>query len=79
MTDNGGVYGIGAFFELDPPKRGQANWTEQVLHSFGASGDGSLPLSGPVESNGTFYGVTFNGGKFGTCPSGCGTAFELKP
>jgi uncharacterized repeat protein (TIGR03803 family) len=37
-TGAGGTYGFGTVFELSPGSKGK--WTETILHSFGASGDG---------------------------------------
>lgn len=48
---------------------------ERLLHSFGGSGDGSLPESGLTsDGHGNLYGVTYYGGAFGA-----GTVFELSP
>ncbi|MFZ0418177.1 MAG: choice-of-anchor tandem repeat GloVer-containing protein [Candidatus Sulfotelmatobacter sp.] len=48
---------------------------ERLLHSFGGSGDGSLPKSGLTsDGHGNLYGVTYYGGAFGA-----GTVFELSP
>jgi uncharacterized repeat protein (TIGR03803 family) len=75
-ASGGGTFNGGAFFELDPPAKGQTNWTETVLHSFGQTGtnDGRQPVSAPVERKGVFYGVTYAGGT-----DGIGTAYKLKP
>jgi hypothetical protein len=75
-ASGGGVYGWGAFFELDPPANGQTNWTETVLHSFGpqSSSDGLRPVSGPVRSGKYYYGVTYFGGA-----NGIVTVYEIKP
>jgi uncharacterized repeat protein (TIGR03803 family) len=52
---------------------------ETVLHSFGVgSGDGSGPLAGLINVNGTLYGTTTGGGAY--CSSGgynCGTVFAI--
>lgn len=52
----------------------------QVLHNFGASGDGAVPEGAPViDSNGKLYGVTAAGGA-GMCSDyGCGAVYELAP
>jgi uncharacterized repeat protein (TIGR03803 family) len=48
----------------------------KVLHSFGSTGDGSIPYGPPLlGSNGNLYGVT--GG--GPGPSGNGAVFQLSP
>lgn len=52
----------------------------QVLHDFGASGDGVLPYGPPaLDKKGNLYGVTTDGGTGSECSLGCGTVFELIP
>jgi len=78
-TDLGGTYGTsssgGSVFELTPDTSG--DWTEKVLHSFGASS-----TSGPflndrliMDGAGNLYGTTEQGGSTG----GNGAVFELTP
>ena len=75
-TASGGTYGDGTVFELSPSG---ASWTEKIVHSFGASGDGIAVKGGLIfDAKGNLYGVTANGGT-GTCVLGCGTVFELTP
>ncbi len=69
-TEYGGTYGQGTVFELSPAAGGV--WTEQVIHSFGASGDGGYG-QGLIFNGGNLYGATSNGG------SGAGNVFELTP
>ncbi|MBA3916436.1 MAG: hypothetical protein H0X25_21845 [Acidobacteriales bacterium] len=72
-TKSGGRFGQGTAFELSPV--GDGSWKEQVLHSFGASGDGIVPYVGLVlNSAGNLFGVTNRGGTYDT-----GVAFELSP
>jgi uncharacterized repeat protein (TIGR03803 family) len=72
-TGGGGSYASGTVFELSPAAGG--SWTETTLHSFGASGDGSLPQGGLVfDAAGNLYGTTYYGGAYNF-----GTAFELAP
>ncbi len=53
ITDTGGAYSLGTLFELS--KSGK----ETLLHSFGGTGDGGLPLGGPVaDKDGNLYGTT---------------------
>jgi hypothetical protein len=53
--------------------------TLKVLHTFGASGDGTIPYGPPVQDNeGNLYGVTYDGGTGQCSDYGCGTVFELK-
>jgi hypothetical protein len=84
------LYGgqCGTVFKLSPPKTKGDKWTETVLHRFAGVnagqefGDGASPNGGLVlDSKGTVYGTTFNGGY--NCPhrsnQGCGTVFQLMP
>jgi len=71
-TGQGGAYGFGTVFELEQKKSGQ--WTERILHNFGASGRDGGGLSGTLifDAAGNLYGVTVMGGLIGA-----GTVFEL--
>jgi uncharacterized repeat protein (TIGR03803 family) len=51
---------------------------EKVLHSFGNGNDGYIPLGGLLDMNGTLYGTTSGGGKYGGS-AGYGTVFALTP
>jgi uncharacterized repeat protein (TIGR03803 family) len=73
-TAEGGAYGNGTVFMLTPPANQGDAWTEQILHSFGAPGDGDLPEGGVLEVGGSFYGATWGGGS-----KGIGTIFEVTP
>jgi uncharacterized repeat protein (TIGR03803 family) len=70
ITLNGGRYSNGSAFRL---ARVAGVWKEQILHSFGGSGDGSQPY-GPlvIDARGNLYGTTFAGGS-----NSLGTVFEL--
>lgn len=73
-TSGGGSNGgYGTVFELTPAEDG--GWTEEILHSFGAtSSDGREPQGGLIfDAKGNLYGTTSQGG------IGCGTVFELMP
>ena len=71
-TQNDGAYGYGTAYELT---RSGDTWTETVLHSFGAPGDGQYPDHNVVlDSAGNVYGTTYSGGA-----SGAGTVFQLVP
>jgi|HubBroStandDraft_5_1064220.scaffolds.fasta_scaffold01199_6 uncharacterized repeat protein (TIGR03803 family) len=48
--------------------------TEQVLHSFGNSGDGYYPYASLINVNGTLYGTTSSGGTHGM-----GTIYAITP
>lgn len=77
--------GCGTVFELSPPSGQQTQWTERVLWSFGAIGDGWNPEAALIaDSKGNLYGTTYVGGA--NCQptpplndSGCGIVFELSP
>jgi uncharacterized repeat protein (TIGR03803 family) len=74
----GGTYGGtagfgGVVFELT---QSDGNWSEQVLWSFGSTGDGSFPLCTPVfDKAGNLYGTT----ESGNGNSSGGIVFELSP
>ncbi|HKV82551.1 MAG TPA: choice-of-anchor tandem repeat GloVer-containing protein [Candidatus Sulfotelmatobacter sp.] len=73
-TVEGGTDNIdGTVFELKHTTKG---WTETILHSFGASGDGSQPYCALTVDNktGNLYGTTNVGGAYSH-----GTVFELTP
>ncbi|MFZ0320524.1 MAG: choice-of-anchor tandem repeat GloVer-containing protein [Candidatus Sulfotelmatobacter sp.] len=69
--------GCGTAFELSPTAGG--NWTETILHNFGASAtDGTLPSSGLIFGKaGNLYGTTQNTGN--DSAEGYGTVFALSP
>jgi hypothetical protein len=84
-TRHGGAYPIngsdiygGTVYSVTPPAQKGGAWTEQVLHSFGASGDGNSPISIlAIGDGGVLYGTTAAGGiEEGT---GCGIVFSLTP
>ncbi len=71
-AEYGGAYGYGMVFEL---QQSGGTWTESVLYSFSAKGDGAYPASGLVfDAKGNLYGTTYEGGT-----SNRGTAFQLAP
>jgi uncharacterized repeat protein (TIGR03803 family) len=72
-TYSGGIYGVGAVFELT------TSGAEKLVYSFGAvPNDGEYPsavlVAGPA---GNLYGTTQLGGGTGCSTAGCGTLFEL--
>ena len=77
--------GCGTVFELSPPASRQTQWREQVLWSFGGSGDGSAPAASLIaDKAGNLYGTTSRGGANSACANipignGCGTVFQLTP
>jgi uncharacterized repeat protein (TIGR03803 family) len=77
-TTGGGANGLGTAFELSPTTGG--SWTETVIHSFGATGDGIFPYAQMIfDAAGNLYGTTAYGGAFGTGEEGGGTVFEISP
>jgi uncharacterized repeat protein (TIGR03803 family) len=65
-----GGYGCGTVFSFDR-KTGK----ETILHAFQDDGkDGNAPVAGVIDVNGTLYGTTRYGGKYGY-----GTVFEVTP
>ncbi len=66
-TYQGGTSNDGTVFAIKPSGK-----EETVLHSFGGSGDGSLPVAGMTNVGGTLYGTTSEGGT-----SGYGTVFKI--
>jgi uncharacterized repeat protein (TIGR03803 family) len=66
-TEAGGTTGLGTVFQVTP------TGAEKVLHTFAESTDGATPHAGLIEaSDGTFYGTTSAGGKYGV-----GTVFKI--
>jgi hypothetical protein len=73
VTVNGGSYGYGTVFQLTPPATAGGTWSEQILYSFQAKGDGQNPNSLIENSNGDLYGTTLYGGSV----LGAGVVFKL--
>jgi len=83
----GGSLNYGAAFELTPPSKPGAGWTEIAIHSFGATSgntiDGSYPFAGlAMGADGSPYGTTSLGGgviyENGTVLAN-GVVFKLSP
>jgi uncharacterized repeat protein (TIGR03803 family) len=55
-----GSGGCGTVYRLDPPKAGQTQWSETILHRFSASdGEGALPAAGVIlDAAGNVYDTT---------------------
>lgn len=68
-TQCGGAYGGGVAYSFDPQTA-----AETVVHSFGSSGDGQIPITGLTNVNGTLYGTTYLGGA-----NNDGTVFAITP
>ncbi len=74
-TQNGGAHGSGTVFMLTPPVGGTGAWTESVLYSFGAAGDGKYPIGELLQdAAGNIYGATNLGGS-----AADGTVWKLAP
>jgi uncharacterized repeat protein (TIGR03803 family) len=74
----GSNHTCGTIFALQPPSSPGSPWTETVLNHMTAI-EGDAPLAGlAIGGAGVFYGTASAGGA-GTCSSGCGTVFSLKP
>jgi hypothetical protein len=79
---DGALYGAafqqatcGYIFELQPPAGSGGSWTQSVLYSFAATGDGCFPYGPPVRgAKGRLYGLTLEGGANRT-----GALYELLP
>ena len=72
-TTAGGSSGNGTVFKLAIPTVTGGEWTEEVLHSFGAGTDGTIPIAGVTfDASGNLYGTTSAGGAHGY-----GTVFQL--
>ncbi|MGO8796485.1 MAG: choice-of-anchor tandem repeat GloVer-containing protein [Candidatus Sulfotelmatobacter sp.] len=55
-------------------------WSERVIHSFGASGDGLYPSGSlTLDAAGNLYGTTPASSDDGCDGSGCGLVFRLTP
>ncbi|HVM47819.1 MAG TPA: choice-of-anchor tandem repeat GloVer-containing protein [Candidatus Acidoferrum sp.] len=70
LTLEGGAYGFGALYKLQPPASAGGAWTESVLYSFGIFPWGNL-VAGP---GGSFYVLTDGGGAYGW-----GALLQLRP
>lgn len=76
-TTNGGAYGYGTVFRLQPPASVchavQCPWTETILYSFAGGTDGAYPGYGDVvfDHAGNIYGTTYSSG------SGPGVVYKL--
>jgi hypothetical protein len=69
-ADRCGFSGCGTVYKPTPGAHGK--WTETVLHSFNRF-DGPIPSNVVIDSAGTLYGTTFQGG------GGYGTVFKIVP
>jgi uncharacterized repeat protein (TIGR03803 family) len=73
-TQTGGTLHNGVVFELSPAAKRDGAWTENVLHTFSDSPDGSQPEAGlTLATDGTLFGTTF----FGGAETESGTVFKI--
>lgn len=79
MAGLAGSYGVGAVFELTPPKIGQTTWQESNIYNFTGPPNGWISLYQGVVMDGdeTIYATTSDGGTSDNCEAGCGTVFRL--
>lgn len=70
-TQQGGENNTGTAFRLTSSGGG---WSEEVIHSFGGSGDGTHPVADLNwdKTSGKLYGTTYDGGA-----SNCGVVYQL--
>jgi uncharacterized repeat protein (TIGR03803 family) len=74
-TTFGGAHNAGGIYQLTPPAKAGGLWTEAIIWSFGATGDGIHPAGDLLLApGGIIYGITPAGGTFGS-----GTVFQLTP
>ena len=82
VTALGGASGNGTVYSLTPAPSGEP-WSQAILHNFGATADGNLPIAGVIFGpDGVLYGTTAGGGASETTCGfyqGCGTVFQLTP
>jgi len=69
-TYYGGANSVGTVFELSPQRNG--TYVENIVWSFGQSGDGVHPAGALLPYGGALYGTTVNGG-----PINQGTVFSI--
>jgi uncharacterized repeat protein (TIGR03803 family) len=71
-------FDCGTVFRLSPAG---GTWAFEVLYSFTGGADGGEPHGRlTLDSKGNLYGTTYDGGIVNaSCPTGCGTVFELSP
>ena len=73
-TENGGTYGYGTVYALQPPASPGSPWTEMTLYNFAGLNDGMEPMALVAGDHGEFYGVAIYGGTYGN-----GIVFMLQP
>ena len=78
-TVDGGTFGFGTVFRLQPPasacKTSLCPWTKTQLYSFNNNGLGNAPIGALLLSSGDVYGVSLGGGS----PPAEGAVYELTP
>jgi uncharacterized repeat protein (TIGR03803 family) len=75
-TPSGGDSDNGTVYELSPTTGGK--WSETIIHSFLATGDGIVPYGSPiVDASGNVYGTTWQ--SLVNNVGGAGIVYELSP
>jgi uncharacterized repeat protein (TIGR03803 family) len=64
-------HGCGVVFKID------ANGNESILHTFTGGADGAFPTGLIQDKDGSFYGMTYEGGSSSCSYAGCGVIFKL--
>jgi hypothetical protein len=77
QLDATGNSGRGSILQLVPPVSTGGDWTQTVIYTLAAKGQGGSPTSLAVASDGTLYGTTFGSGD--ATGGTAATVFELTP
>jgi uncharacterized repeat protein (TIGR03803 family) len=70
-----GLHGKGQILQLFPPASPGGDWTQTVIYSLAATGQGGAPNSLAVIGDGTLYGTTYGS----CCGDAAATLFKLTP
>jgi hypothetical protein len=72
-----GTFGKGQILQLIPPAAPGGGWTQTTIYNLASMGQGGVPNSLAVSSDGTLYGTTYGTGY--CCGEAAATVFELTP